>query len=102
MEMNNVKKIYINGTEIKNELDFHNFLIRNFDNFGEFYGCNLDAFWDVISTGAFENIHIHWKYHDISKKNLGYRFDSIIFFLELLKKEIKDNQYNDNFDYFLE
>lgn len=99
--MKNIRKVYIDGRTIKTELDFHQFFVHHFDDFGDFYGYNLDAFWDIISCGGLANVHLYWQYHEISKQNLNITFHSIIFFLNLLKTEIQNNQYDDCFDYFL-
>lgn len=73
MEMK--KELILNGNEIVSEESFHKAIGKFFEIEG-FYGENLDALWDVLSTSRC--ISIIWIKHKNSEKNLGDYFYSII------------------------
>lgn len=43
------RKILVNGKKIQNNRELHDYLIKQF-NLPLYYGRNLDALWDVLST----------------------------------------------------
>jgi len=43
------RKILVNGKKIHDKTDLHDYLIKQF-NLPSYYGRNLDALWDVLST----------------------------------------------------
>jgi ribonuclease inhibitor len=69
--------IHIDGALINSEQDFHKVISSALD-FGPYYGNNLDALWDMLSSGAAGGVVLHWKDADISRQRLGPIFDTII------------------------
>lgn len=99
--MNNIKKVIIEGNQVKTESDFHQIMKRHFD-FGPYYGNNLHAFWDMLSSGELENSHIIWIHSNESKKSLGIIFDYIIRMFSDKRIINYENNFKDDFDIFLE
>ena len=75
-------KVEIKGIEIKTEKDFHK-AISSALNFGPYYGDNLDALWDILTTDIERPVMLIWKDSNLSKKAMGKDFDNII---NILKK----------------
>lgn len=76
-----VSKLVLNGERVKSKKDFHKMIgvLLNAESYVDGYGYNLDALWDIMSSGAGLNCELHWKNSNISKKNLGdVYFDAII------------------------
>ncbi|MFJ7899864.1 barstar family protein [Streptomyces sp. NPDC096198] len=63
-------RIEIDGAEIRSESDLHEFLSRALD-FGPYYGANLSALWDRLSTDVERPIEIVWKESELSRTALG-------------------------------
>jgi len=63
-------KIEIDGASIRSERDIHEFLSRSLE-FGTYYGANLDALWDRLSTDVERPVEIVWKQSELSKQALG-------------------------------
>lgn len=77
-----MKNILIDGNEIKNAKDIHTLLATQLD-FGRYYGNNLDALWDMLSTNVERPFTITWRHAARSKEVLAADFD---LFLNLFKK----------------
>ena len=75
--MSTANNIHIDGALINSEQEFHRAISSALD-FGPYYGNNLDALWDMLSSGAAGGVVLHWKDADISRKKLGSVFDTII------------------------
>ncbi|MFD1244955.1 barstar family protein [Paralysiella testudinis] len=69
----NINKLYLDGESIQTKADFHKKIgdLLNAKNFIDGYGYNLDALWDILSSGAGLNCVLHWENSEISKQNLG-------------------------------
>ena len=66
----------IDGREIKTVNDFHDKLMVC-PGMPDFYGRNLDAFYDVL-TGFIEGpLKIVWHHAAVSRSNLGEEFDGL-------------------------
>ncbi|XVV39309.1 barstar family protein [Streptomyces sp. CA-100214] len=63
-------RVTIDGSLIQSESDLHDALARELD-FGPFYGRNLDALWDRLSTDVERPIEILWENFEVSKALLG-------------------------------
>ncbi|ARH94935.1 barstar family protein [Streptomyces lydicus] len=63
-------RIEIDGSAIHSERDLHEFLSRALD-FGPYYGANLSALWDRLSTDVERPIEIVWKRSGLSRTALG-------------------------------
>ncbi|MFG2424126.1 barstar family protein [Streptomyces sp. NPDC048448] len=70
-------RIEINGAEISSATDLHEFLSQSLD-FGPYYGANLSALWDRLSTDVERPVEIVWKQSKVSRIALGEsEFDKI-------------------------
>jgi ribonuclease inhibitor len=70
-------RVIIDGLRIKSELDLHHFLADRLD-FGPYYGNNLDALWDRLTTDVPRPVELIWENSEISKNLLGAeKFDKI-------------------------
>ena len=68
-------KIKLSGKLILTEYDFHNQIAKllKLEEYyvEEYYGNNLDALWDVLTTEVERPINLVWYDSAISLKNLG-------------------------------
>ena len=80
-------EITIEGERIKTVDDFH-LEIREKLKFPEYYGENLDALWDCLTSWIDLPVILIWSYADISKANLGDEFDRIKDVLSSAEREI--------------
>ncbi len=55
---------------MKSEVDLHRELARLLD-FGPYYGANLDALWDRLSTDVERSVHLHWAASEASRAAMG-------------------------------
>jgi ribonuclease inhibitor len=75
--------VLIPGDQISSELDLHKSLAGQLD-FGPYYGKNLDALWDRLTTDVERPVHIIWSDSQKSREQLGEDlFEKIV---ELLRK----------------
>ncbi|WP_312189062.1 barstar family protein [Leclercia sp.] len=92
--------IILDGTKIQTEQDFHK-LLSGLLNFGSYYGNNLDALWDRLSTDVERPIQIIWLNSVLSRKSLGEVFDKIINIFEKIKQHNLRFNWGESFDYVL-
>lgn len=95
-----MKKIVINGEKIKTERDFHTQLTSALD-FGPYYGYNLDALWDRLSTDIETPIKIIWENASLSQRELGDGYFKIISILEKTKNHDISLGLNERFYFIL-
>ncbi|EOF4704644.1 barstar family protein [Klebsiella oxytoca] len=57
-------------------------------NFGYYYGSNLDALWDRLSTDVERPVKIIWLHSELSRFVLREPFDKIIMIFERINNEI--------------
>ncbi|WP_290439540.1 barstar family protein [Paraburkholderia fungorum] len=67
----------------------------------EFYGCNLDALLDVLSTGVERPVTLIWKNSHASKAAMGVPFERIREILERVKLQDEEFGWDDKFTYQL-
>ena len=79
------KKIIIKGKEINNIKEVHELLASELD-FGPYYGYNLDALWDMLTTDVEGSVIIQWNDSDISEKKFGKDFYNIIDLFKRVEK----------------
>lgn len=79
-------KIEFDGEAIQTEADFHHALAEALDLPG-YYGRNLNALWDVLSTDVVRPISIQWRNSEASKTAMGERFDRIVEVLRKVEKQ---------------
>ncbi|MFP1755927.1 barstar family protein [Lonsdalea quercina] len=94
------KDIVLDGQNIGTEADFHKVIAELLD-FGPYYGKNLDALWDRLSTDVERPVRIIWSHSELSKQCLGERFDKIIQIFERTKQQDIKFSWEDKFDYVL-
>jgi ribonuclease inhibitor len=95
-----MKKIIINCDKIKTERDFHIQMASKLD-FGPYYGYNLDALWDRLSTDLERPIKIIWENSSLSQRELGDIYFKIISILEKTKIQDVDLGLDEKFDFIL-
>ena len=91
----------LEGKAIHSEVEFHQ-VIGSLLDMGPFYGSNLDALWDRLSTDIERPITLVWKDSGESRKQLGPAFDRIVEVLERAKRQDERWSLRDRFDYRLE
>ncbi|MGN5381236.1 barstar family protein [Streptomyces lasalocidi] len=90
-------RVEIDGTEIRSEADLHDLLSRTLD-FGPYYGANLSALWDRLSTDVERSVEIVWKNSEISKTALGEsRFAKIHDLLLRVQSQDQSSGWSDRF-----
>ncbi|WP_225875087.1 barstar family protein [Pseudomonas bananamidigenes] len=68
----------------------------------DFYGNNLNALWDLLSTGVERPIDLIWKNSELSKKSMGDSYNKIIKIFERTKQQDVSFGWEDKFNYHLE
>ena len=89
------------GSKIYTEQDFHNQISKIFP-IQDYYGNNLDALWDLLSTNVERPITLVWKDAIFSKNQLKSTFIELIKVLERVKKQDEDYGFEEKFNYILE
>ena len=69
--------------------------------FGPYYGRNVDALWDMLSTGMAGGMVIVWENSEHSKQRMGDDFDLIISVFEQTKQRYLGKGNDNVFDYVL-
>lgn len=95
-----VGEVILDGANIRTEADFH-FIISGLLGFGPYYGQNLDALWDRLSSDVERPVKIIWLNSDLSKKSLGEYFDKIIQIFEKTRQQDLKFNWDEKFDYLL-
>ncbi|EKY3243179.1 MULTISPECIES: barstar family protein [Cronobacter] len=95
-----MNEIILDGKRIQNESDFHSVMSELLD-FGPYYGRNLDALWDRLSTDIERPVKIIWLHSELSRKNLGESFDRIIQIFERTRQQDITFKWDERFDYIL-
>ena len=88
--MSIVRKHYtLNGQGIRSLDDFYDELSRQLS-LPAYFGRNLDALWDVLSTDVEGPIEIFWRNADASKQAMGEDFEKVLKVLKELEGERED------------
>ena len=74
-------KYTIDFTDVQYYIEMH-LIIREALDFPDYYGCNLDAFWDCITDMMGDSMHIEILGFDVIERKFG---DYGIKFVETLK-----------------
>ena len=90
----------IDGSVIANEADFHQVIARAIG-FGEHYGCNLDALWDMLSSDVERPVTLIWQNANVSSDRLGDTFGKIVSILSRVKSQDEEWHLADRFDFVL-
>ncbi|MGA4472914.1 barstar family protein [Ectopseudomonas chengduensis] len=94
-------KIEIDGDKVLNEQDFHRQLAVMLG-VEEFYGCNLNALWDLLTGGVDRPIVLIWKSSETSRRHMGRSFPEIIELLDSVKKWDEELGRQEVLSYILE
>lgn len=90
-------RIEIDGAAIRSEKDLHEILSKYLD-FGPYYGANLSALWDRLSTDVERPVEIVWKESGLSRAALGEsKFDNIRDLLLRVQSQDEDFGWSDRF-----
>jgi ribonuclease inhibitor len=95
-----VSEFYLDGACVLSEKEFHSIISLSL-NFGPYYGKNLDALWDRLSTDIERPIKIIWLNSELSRMGLGSYFDKIIEVFEKVKLQDLNFNWEEKFDYVL-
>lgn len=93
-------KIVLHGERILKKEDFHRSLVNSIES-RQYYGCNLDALWDLLSAGVGRPVEIIWWNSNISKVAMGDDFDEIIAVLDRVKVQDEMFGFLEKFTYEL-
>jgi ribonuclease inhibitor len=94
--------VILDGNEVETVHDLHRILAATLD-FGPYYGGNIAALWDRLSTDIERPLHIVWKDSNRSRAVIGDAdFELIVSIFE--RTRIQDETLNlaDRFTYSLE
>jgi ribonuclease inhibitor len=84
-------KIEFDGEAILSEGDFHDALAEALDLTG-YYGGNLSALWDVLSTDVERPVRLVWENSAVSQAAMGSGFDRLVDVLRRVEKQ--DTEWN--------
>jgi ribonuclease inhibitor len=83
-------EIIVQGDVIKSEHDLHRVLSDKLD-FGPYYGANLAALWDRLTTDVERPVHLIWKNAEVSRAAMGEDlFAKIVQLLRDIEKQDRD------------
>ncbi len=83
------KRYKLPGKAIRSLEEFYEEIAREF-HFPEYFGRNLDALWDVLTTGIEGPIELVWEDSADSRKSMGKDFEKVSALLRDVAKERKD------------
>jgi ribonuclease inhibitor len=92
--------IEFDGEAIQAEIDFHYALAEALD-LPDYYGKNLNALWDILSTDVERPLRLEWKNSVISKDAMGERFDLIVGVLRRVERQDREWNLADRFELIL-
>jgi ribonuclease inhibitor len=95
-----IGELYLDGAHVLSEKEFHSIMSASLD-FGPYYGRNLDALWDRLSTNVERPVKIIWLNSDLSRIYLGCYFDEIIKVFERAKLQDLNSHGEEKFEYVL-
>ena len=84
-----VRKFKLSGKAIGNLQEFYDEMARKLP-FPDYFGRNLDALWDVLTTDIEGPVELVWEDSAASKKSMGKAFDKVSALLRDVEKERKD------------
>lgn len=91
-----MKEVVLQGQNITSLDAFHDQFSLAFD-FGPYYGRNLSAMWDLLTTEVERPIHLRWMHAAASQAALGPAFDEIIQVLEAVALQDLDRPPQERF-----
>ncbi|MGE5253932.1 MAG: barstar family protein [Planctomycetaceae bacterium] len=83
------KKVKLPGKSIRSLDEFYGQIARKL-RFPDYFGRNLDALWDVLTTDVQGPLELAWEDSEASKKSMGKDFEKIAALLKEVEKERDD------------
>ncbi|MFC0550616.1 barstar family protein [Planotetraspora thailandica] len=94
-------RVVVDGRQVRSEADFHRLLAVPLD-FGPYYGHNLDALWDRLSTDVERPVELVWTHWEESRANLGTEvFDKICSILTRVQAQDAEWNWRERFTFEL-
>ncbi|MEN6621244.1 MAG: barstar family protein [Smithella sp.] len=87
-----VRRCILDGRDIGSLDDFYDQISPQLQ-LPDYFGRNLDALWDVLSTDIEGSFEIVWKNYEDSEKSMGKDFERVVKLLKDLEKERDDFQF---------
>lgn len=91
----------IDGTKIQSESDFHREIACALK-FSPYYGRNLNALWDTLSTDIERPVRLTWRNAQHSERSMPEKYLTIIHVLRDVEKQDKDFGWSDRFELILD
>jgi ribonuclease inhibitor len=83
------KKVKLPGKTIRSLDEFYEEIARKL-RFPDYFGRNLDALWDVLTTDVKGPVELAWEDSEVSKKSMGKDFEKVAALLRDVVKERED------------
>jgi ribonuclease inhibitor len=83
------KKVKLPGNSISSLDEFYDQIARKL-RFPDYFGRNLDALWDLLTTDVKGPVELVWEDAEASKKFMGRDFEKIAALLKDVEKERDD------------
>ena len=84
-----VRKFTLSGKTISNLQEFYDEMARKLP-FPDYFGRNLDALWDTLTTDIEGPVELIWEDSAASKKSMGKAFDKVSALLRDVEKGRED------------
>jgi len=84
-----MKKVKLTGKAIRSLDEFYGEIAKKF-RFPDYFGRNLDALWDVLTTDVKGPVELAWEDSEASKKSMGKDFAKVAALLRDVGKERED------------
>ena len=82
-------KVKLAGKSIRSLEEFYGEIARKL-RFPDYFGRNLDALWDVLTTDVKGPVELAWEDSEVSKKSMGKDFEKVAALLRDVGKERED------------
>ena len=84
-----MKKVKLAGKAIRSLDEFYGEIAKKL-RFPDYFGRNLDALWDVLTTDVKGPVELAWEDSEASKKSMGKDFEKVATLLGDVGKERED------------
>jgi ribonuclease inhibitor len=84
-----MKKVKLAGKAIRSLDEFYGEIAKKL-RFPDYFGRNLDALWDVLTTDVKGPVELAWEDSEASKKSMGKDFEKVAALLKDVEKERDD------------
>ena len=85
-----MKQIILEGKKFVDSVTTHE-ILKDLFNFPDYYGKNLNAFWDCITDWYIDdNAQIIWKDFNVSQNNIGEEADILLQLFQEASEEYGD------------